>query len=186
MRGGVETIGLGELAGRTGEVADLTRIDNRQGQMRRGKRACDHGRVSARRLERDQHRMKRAQALDKMLQAFVVARDGEDLPARPDANVQPILRQIDSNEHIRLPSLHMRARDAAPATVRDFRMDGWGAMLANGLLNPRSQRAPIRRRDSLPTAQTRRSGDTRSEATRRSSDEARRPMIPGSLRVRSR
>ena len=72
--------------------------------------------------------MKRAQALDKMLQAFVVARDGEDLPARPDANVQPILRHIDSNEHIRLPSLHMRARDAAPATVRDFRMGGWGAM----------------------------------------------------------
>ena len=72
------------------------------------------------------------------------------LPAWPDANVQPILRHIDSNKHIHLPSLHMRARDAAPATVRHVRMDGWGAKLANGLLNPRSQ-APMRRR-----------GDTRS------------------------
>jgi hypothetical protein len=36
-----------------------------------------------------------------------------------------------------------------------------GAMLKNGLLNPRSARAPIRRRDSHPTAPTRRSGDTR-------------------------
>ena len=64
-RGGVEAIGLGELAGRTGEIADLTRIDHRQRQMRRGERACDHGLVSARRLERDQRRGKRAQALDK-------------------------------------------------------------------------------------------------------------------------
>ena len=166
--GGVETIGLGELSGRAREVADLTRIDHRQGQMRGGKGACDHRLVSARRLERDQDGMKRAQALDETLETLVVARDGEGLAAWPDANVQPILRHIDSNKHIHLPSLHMRARDAAPATVRDVRMDGWGAMLANGLVNPRSQRAPIRRRDSLPTAQTRRSGDTRSTGLIRS------------------
>ncbi len=170
MRGGVETIGLGELAGRAGEVTDLTRIDNRQEQMRRGERACDHGLVSARRLERDQHRMKRAQALDKMLEALVVAREGEGLAAWADANVQPILRHIDSNENIRLPSLHMRARDAAPATVRDFGMDGWGAMLANGLLNPRSARAPIRRRGVKLSNAARRREDTRS---RRASKDAR-------------
>jgi hypothetical protein len=137
-------------------------IDHRQGQMRRGDRARDHRLVSARRLERDQDGGKRAQALDEARQPFIVARDGEDLPARPDANVQPIFRHIDSNEHIRLPSLHMRARDAAPATVRDVRMDGWGAMLRNGLLNPRSARAPIRRRDSQLSRPPRPSGDTRS------------------------
>src|ERR1700722_6152526 len=97
-----------------------------------------------------------------MLQAFVVARHGEGLSTRPDANVQPILRHIDSNKHIHLPSLHMRAGDATPATVRDVRMDGWGAMLRNGLLNPRSQRAPIRRRAVKPKPTTRPLGDTRS------------------------
>jgi hypothetical protein len=56
----------------------------------------------------------------------------------------------------------MRARDAAPATVRDFWMDGWGAMLANGLLNPRSARAPIRRRNVKLSNAARRIEDTRS------------------------
>ncbi len=158
---GVETIGFGELAGRTGEIADLTRIDHRQGQVRRGERARNHGLVSPCRLERDQGGRKRAQALDETLKTLAVARDGEGLAAWPDADVQPILRHIDSNKHIRLPSLHMRARDAAPATVRDVRMDGWGAMLRNGLLNPRSVRAPIRRRDAHLTTAPQLGGDTR-------------------------
>ena len=88
--------------------------------------------------------------LDETLETLVIARDGEGLAAWPDTNVQPILRHIDSSKHIHLPSLHMRARDAAPATVRDVRMDGWGAMLANGLLYPRSKTT------------TRSLGDTRS------------------------
>jgi hypothetical protein len=88
------------------------------------KRARDRRLVSARRLERDQDGMKSAQALDNTLQTLVVARDDEGLAAWPDADVQSILRHIDSNKHIHLPSLHMRARDAAPATVRDVRMDG--------------------------------------------------------------
>jgi hypothetical protein len=66
-RRGVETIGLGELAHRAGEVADLTRIDDRQRQMRSGKRARDHRLVSARRLGRDEDGMKSAQALEKTL-----------------------------------------------------------------------------------------------------------------------
>ena len=117
-RRGVEAIGVGELAGRAGEIADLTGIDDRQRQTRGGERACDHRLVSARRLERDQSGMKSAQALDKTLQAFVVARDGEGVAAWADANVQPIFRHIDSHKRIHLPSLHMRARNAAPATVR--------------------------------------------------------------------
>src|SRR6516165_7129942 len=100
--------------------------------MRGGKGAGDHRLVSAGRLGRDQVGSEGAQALDKTRETFVVARDDEGLAAWPDANIQPILRHVDSNKHIHLPSLHMRARDAAPATVRDFRMDGWGAMLSSG------------------------------------------------------
>ena len=145
-RRGVEAIGLGEFAGRAGEIADLTRIDHRERQMRGGEGAGDHRLVSPSRLQRDQDRRQGEQALDKARQAFAVARDGEGLSTRPDANVQPILRHIDSDKQIHLPSLHMRARAAAPATVRDRGRDGWGAMLRSGLLNPRSARAPIRRR----------------------------------------
>ena len=90
-RGGVEAVGLGELAGCAGEIADLTGIDHRQGQMGRSQRAGDHGFVSARRLERDQDRRESAQALHKARQTFVVTRDGEGLSAWPDADVQPIL-----------------------------------------------------------------------------------------------
>jgi len=144
---GVQAIGLGELAGGTREVADLPRIDHRERQMGGGEGAGRHGLIAARRLHDDQDRSQGAQALAKTLQTFTVTRDGEGLPTRPDADVQPILRHIDSNEHIHLPSLHMRARDAAPATVRDVRMGGWGARLRNGLRDPRRRRAPIRRRD---------------------------------------
>jgi hypothetical protein len=62
--------------------------------------------------------------------------------------------------------LPMRARDAAPATVRDVEIDGWGAMLANGLVSPSSQRAPIRRRSGhlslVSSGPLRQRGDTRS------------------------
>jgi hypothetical protein len=153
-RRGVQAIGLSELAGRAGKIADLTPVDYRQGQMRCGKGACDHRLVSARRLERSQGGRKRAQALDKTLQALVVACDGEGLAAWADADVQPILRHIDSNKHIHLPSLHMRARNAAPATVRDFGIDGWGARLRNGLRDSGRRRAPIRRRVGHLTAPT--------------------------------
>jgi adenylate cyclase len=59
-------------------------------------------------------------------------------------------------EPIRVYSLEvgqsLQAKPApAPATVRDRGRDGWGAMLRNGLLNPTSQRAPIRRRAVKPT-----------------------------------
>ena len=80
-RGGVEAIGLGELAGRPGEVAHLTGIDHRESrQLRGGEGACDHRLVSACRLERDQDRSQGAQALDKTLKTFVVTRDDEGLP----------------------------------------------------------------------------------------------------------
>ena len=58
-------------------------------------------------------------------------------------NVETILRNIDADEHqAPLPSLHMRARSAALATVRDHRTSGGGTMLRIGLDNPRSDRAP--------------------------------------------
>jgi hypothetical protein len=149
---GVETIGLGELAGRAGEVADLTRIDHRQGQMRGGERACDHALVSARRLECDQHRTKRRRS----------TRCSRPSSSRMTAKISPLGRRqmssrsfdtsIPMNTSV-VPSLHMRARDAAPAG---------GAVLANGLLNPRSARAPIRRRNVKLSNAARRIEDTRS------------------------
>jgi len=61
-------------------------------------------------------------------------------------HIQPILRHVDTNEVLHIPSLRMRARLAAPATVRAEGTDGWGTVLRNGLIDPRRRGAPIRHR----------------------------------------
>ena len=151
-RRGIETVGLGQFAGGSGEIADLAWIDHRQGQMSRRDRAGDDRFIAAGRLHHDQAGSERAQSLHQNRQPFTVARDGEALSARPNVHVQPILRHIDADKVLHVPSLRMRARLTAPATVRADRTGGWGAVLRNGLFDPRSQRAPIRHRniDSNP------------------------------------
>src|SRR6188508_1417643 len=83
--------------------------------------------------------------------------------------IEAILRDIDADEARLLgsvfhdPSLQMRARLAAQATVRvPDGTAGWGAWLWNGLVHPRQTRAPIQRQP--PSQLTRRQRqDTRSE-----------------------
>src|SRR6187551_1759209 len=75
--------------------------------------------------------------------------------------IEAILRDIDADEARLLgsvfhdPSLQMRARLAAQATVRvPDGTAGWGAWLWNGLVHPRQTRAPIQRQP--PSQLTRR------------------------------
>ena len=103
--------------------------------------------IAAGRFHHDQLGSQRAQSLDQPGHAFAVARDGEGLTARPQMHVEPILRHVNPNKMLHVPSLRMRARLAAPATVRAERSCGW-AMLRNGLISPRRPGAPIRHRDA--------------------------------------
>ena len=98
-RRGVQGVGLGELAGRPGEVADLARVDHRQRQARRTQRRRHRDLVAAGRLQHDQRRIEPAQPVRQIFQAFAVARDGKGLPRRPDMHVEPVLRHIDTHRN---------------------------------------------------------------------------------------
>ena len=68
-------------------------------------------------------------------------------------HVEPILGDVDADEHelsrrgcVHRPRLWIRARHAAPATVRAFGHGGErGATLRHGLIRPSRPRAPVRR-----------------------------------------
>src|SRR6185295_11006534 len=94
--------------------------------------------------------------------AFAVACDREDLSVRAQMHVQPVFRHIDADKHrISLPSLRMRARSAAPATVRDHKSCGRSTPLRDGLCSPRCDRASFRHRNPHLTMPTRPLLDTR-------------------------
>src|SRR5262249_2764200 len=85
--------------------------------------------------------------------ALAITLNGEALTGGANMNIQAILGDIDTDEHgLWLPSLRMRARGSAPATVRDDKIDGGGTLLRDGLACPRSLRALRRHRthDSTP------------------------------------
>ena len=148
---GIEAVGLGEPAGRTGEVADLARVDDGQRQPRRGQSGGDGGLEAARRLQHDQAWCGLRQALDERREPRPVAAERKALALGPQMHVEPILGHIDASEHrltrgmLHDPSLHMRARpEAAQATVRAREhAGGRGAELRHGLDHPRCQRAPV-------------------------------------------
>jgi hypothetical protein len=72
--------------------------------MRSSKGACDHGLVSACRLERDQDRSQGAQTLDKTLKTFVVTRDDEGLPlGRTQTSSRSFDTSIPMNKSISRP-----------------------------------------------------------------------------------
>jgi hypothetical protein len=60
---GVQPVGLGEPAGGAGEIADLARIDDRQGQAGGAERGSDGRLEAAGGLEHDQPRREPRQAL---------------------------------------------------------------------------------------------------------------------------
>jgi hypothetical protein len=101
---GIDPVGLGQLAGGAGEIADLARIDHGQRQVSRGHRAGDDGFVAAGGLHCDQVRRQCLQPAHELRQAFAVARDGEGLTARPQMHVAPILCHVDPNKMLHVPS----------------------------------------------------------------------------------
>jgi len=106
-------------------------------------------------FQHDQGGSEPAQALHQRRQSFTVPREGKAFTLWPDMHIQPILGHVNANEVLHIPSLRMRARLAAPATVRAEGTDGWGTVLRNGLIGPRSLGAPIRHRDTDFTAVSR-------------------------------
>ena len=68
-------------------------------------------------------------------QTAAVARHHKELAARPDVHVQPILGDIDPDKMLHVPSLRMRSRLAAPASVWAERTGEWGTVLRNGLID---------------------------------------------------
>ena len=181
---GIDAVGLGQFAGGAREIADLAGIDHRQRQASGGDRARDDGLVAAGGFHDDQPRSERPQPFDELRQTFTVARDGEGLATRPQMNIQPILRDIDPYKVFHVPSLRMRARLAAPATVRVNGTNGWGAGLRNGLIDPRKRGAPIRHRSTHPIPAPRRTRDTRKP--RSGCLEGRMVLVPCAQALRSR
>ena len=147
-RRGIDPVGLGQLASGAGKVADLAGIDHCERELRGTHRTGHHRLVATGRLHGDQSRSEPLQALHQHRQAFAVARHGKGFATWPQMHVQPIFRHIDPDKMLHVPSLRMRARLAAPATVRAEGTGGWGTVLSNGLIDPRSVRAPIRHRST--------------------------------------
>ena len=143
---GVEPVGLGQLAGGTGDLVDLAGIDHRQRQVRGGDRAGHDRLIAARRFHHDPLRDQRLQSRDEPGHAFAVARDGEGLAARPQMHVEPILRHVDPNKMLHVPSLRMRARLAAPATVRAARTADGAPGSEAGSCTQGGEGLPIRHR----------------------------------------
>src|SRR5205823_2971531 len=115
-------------------------------------RAGDHALVAAGGFHHHQPRSKFPQPFDQCRQPFAVARGGKAFIARPQMHIEPILRYVDADKVLHVPSLRMRAGLAALATVRAEGTDGWGAKLRSGLLGPRSDRSAIRHRDTHSTS----------------------------------
>ena len=150
----VERVGLGEPPDGTGKIPDLTRIDDGYWQIGTGQ-SGGHGDLEpAGSLKRDQCWRQFAQLADQVFKAFLIALDYEGLAGREYMNIKAIFRDIDTDEARRSgkvfhdPSLRMRARLAAQATVRvPYGTDGRGTTLLLGLSHPRGLRAPVHRYD---------------------------------------
>src|SRR5262249_3326099 len=161
----------GQSGRRSGEVADLAGVDDRHGQARRSQTCRHHGLEAAGRLEHDESWCYCIQPFGQFLNGLAIAPDGEALTAGANMNIQAILGDIDTDEHgFWLPSLRMRARGSALATVRDDKIDGGGTLLRDGLACPRSVRA-LRRHRTDDFTPVRPFLDTRS---------GRRPRLEGS------
>ena len=113
------------------------------------------------RLERDQDRRQGAQTLDKTLKAVVVTRADRTSPRSPGRDLEPVLRHVNSDEQIRLPSLHcgLATRPRRPRScIRGI--DGW-RRAAERACGPEARQG-IPSAAATPTLAARRnSGDTR-------------------------
>jgi hypothetical protein len=84
---------------RPGEVADLSRVDHRQRQPGRGQGRRHRDLKAAGRLEHHQRRADGCQALGQGREPWSVATHGERLGRRPQMHVEPVLGDIDADEH---------------------------------------------------------------------------------------
>ena len=143
----IECIRLGKSSDGPCEVPDLTRIDDREREVGRSQGARHDRFIAAGRLKNDQAGRQPREPLDEPCETGVITPDHKTLTARPQMHIQPILGNIDADKHLAsFPSLRMRARNAALATVRAQRTSGRSSMLSNGLQSPWRLRAPFRDR----------------------------------------
>src|SRR5262249_55411423 len=114
----IERIVLGQDPARPGELPQLERIDLAHGQAGGEQRTYDATLVTATRLQADRRDQAAAQSLDQIGPTRPVVTHRRALLLGQHNDVQTILRDINSakREHLRIPSLLMRAR--AQATVR--------------------------------------------------------------------
>jgi len=144
----VDPIRLGALAQRARKEAYLRRIDHHNRQARRSQARRHHRFEPARRLHGNKLRRDGFERLDQKLDATGITAVTRGRSGRMHRHVQPIFRDINSNNdgvHL-IPSLRNRASRAAQATVRVQWNDGRGAALRFGLQSPRMSRPPTRHR----------------------------------------
>jgi hypothetical protein len=107
MGPGIERIGLGELAGGAGEVAELARIDHRQRQAGCGQGTGDHRFVAAGGRQHDQARLA-AQLGQQALQPGRVAAGREALALGAQRHLEPVLGKVDADEDRVVPNPRLR------------------------------------------------------------------------------
>ena len=95
---GIQAVGLRQPAQRTGEAANLARVDHPHRQAGRGEGAGNADLQAAGGLEHDQRRLKGEQALDQRRHLFCVIVDGEALAGRTEVDVEPALRDVDADK----------------------------------------------------------------------------------------
>ena len=117
---GIDRIGLGPLAERLGEAANLSWIDDNDCEPGGGEAGGDHGLEAAGRLEGDEVGCERLEPFDQFIEPGRGTRDKEGFSARTHGDVEAVLGDIDTDDDLihADPSLPNRARSAAPATVR--------------------------------------------------------------------
>ena len=95
----VQPIGLGQPAGGAGEVADLARVDDHQRQAGGAECRGDGRLEAARGFEQDELRRQPRQALGQSREPVGLPADGEGLARRTQMHIEPILGDIDADEH---------------------------------------------------------------------------------------
>ena len=136
---GIDRVGLGPLADRLGEGADLRRIDHDDRQPRRSQRRRRHGLKAAGGLQRHERGAPAPAAGAQLLQPGSVARDHKRSPLGRTATSK---RSFETSIPTVMLSMATRPcliglRLAAPATVRVRWNNGRGTRLPHGLKGPR-------------------------------------------------
>src|SRR3954471_14567995 len=164
---GIQRIRFGQPAGGASEVADLAWVDDGERQAGASEGGRDREFEAAGCLEHDQSWSQGTQIADQLLESLAITCDREGLPQQAEMNIKAILRDVDADEArcggrlFHDPSLRMRARRAALATVRvPLGTGGRGTLLFYGLSDPRGLRAPVHR-EACRLLQSRQWQDTR-------------------------